>query len=202
VSLLLPFVAGWLIGTTPYSWWLVRWRTGKDLAGEGSGNVGALNTLRVARSRTLGAAALLLDVAKGAGAVLLARALGAPREAEFAAGVLAVLGHSLNPWLTWMRGRVSGGKGFATAAGAFLVLAAPLVGVWLAALLVAYAGLRAILGVRDEAPASLLATLAFAAAAWVAYDRTTGAAATALAVVILARLLPEAARVLRAGPSA
>jgi glycerol-3-phosphate acyltransferase PlsY len=197
VNEVLAVVLGWLAGTIPCSWLLVRWRTGKDLAAEGSGNVGALNSLRVSRSRGLGALALVLDLLKGCAAVFLARALGSGPAIEHAAGVAAVAGHSLNPWLSLRRGRVSGGKGFATAAGALLVLAPWLVGLWVAVLVVAYALLRATWGQRDEAPASLLATWSLPVAAFLDHAPLAAWATVAMALMMSTRLVPEVLGLLR-----
>lgn len=192
-------VAAWLLGTIPFGWLLVRWRTGQDLAGSGSGNVGALNSLRVSRSRGLGALVLLLDLLKGVAAVLLARLLAPAPPIEHAAAVLAVLGHSLNPWLTLRRRRLSGGKGFATAAGGLLLLAPWLVGLWVGLLIVTYALLRAVWGQRDEAPASLLATLSMPVASALAGNHLALACTAAMASLMALRLVPEVLGLVR-GP--
>jgi glycerol-3-phosphate acyltransferase PlsY len=90
--------------------------TGGDLRDEGSGNPGATNLNRAA-GLAWGTAALALDAGKGALAVLVAPLL-AGDAASIPAALGAVLGHVFTPWLS---GR--GGKGVATAAGAFAVLA-------------------------------------------------------------------------------
>jgi glycerol-3-phosphate acyltransferase PlsY len=200
VSALLPCAIGWLLGSVPSAWLLVRWRTGKDLAGEGSGNVGTVNSLRVSRSRGLAACVLLFDLAKGAGAVLLARLLGADLGVELTAGALAVLGHSVNPWLTLKRGRITGGKGLAPAAGVFLALAPLLVVVWFAVFGVAHLLLRRTRGIVDEAPASLAATLAVAPAAWLLHGAAIALGALAVAAILAARMLREVRDVWRAAP--
>src|SRR4029079_11320826 len=83
----------------------------------GSGNVGAANTYR-----TAGLAAALLvigvDVAKGAGSVLIAARVTPGAVGPVAAGVAAIVGHAYPVWL-----RFHGGKGVATACGAFSILA-------------------------------------------------------------------------------
>ena len=107
---------GAAVGSIPFAWLLHRVATGRDLRGEGSGNPGATNLERSAGSG-LGLAALALDAGKGALAVFGAAAL-AGEAARLPAALGAVLGHVFTPWL---RGR--GGKGVATAAGAFAVLA-------------------------------------------------------------------------------
>ena len=109
--------AGYLIGSISFAVLLVRLKTGKDIRKEGSGNAGATNVLR-AHGRTLGLLVALLDVAKGAAAVLLVRAVTADPRAAAAAALAAILGHVF-PLYYGFRG----GKGVATAVGAFLVLA-------------------------------------------------------------------------------
>jgi glycerol-3-phosphate acyltransferase PlsY len=61
---------------------------------------------------------MCLDAAKGAVAVLVAQRLTNGPATPVAAGMAAVIGHIYPPWL-----RFRGGKGVATAAGVFLVLA-------------------------------------------------------------------------------
>lgn len=110
-------IAGYLLGSLSFALLLVRWRTGADIRTEGSGNAGATNVLR-AHGQALGIAVALLDVAKGAAAVLLVRLVTADPRYAAAAGFAAILGHVF-PLYSGFRG----GKGVATAVGAFLVLA-------------------------------------------------------------------------------
>lgn len=112
VAMLLAFA----LGSIPFSWMLGR-AMGRDLRRIGSGNVGATNLLREC-GVPLGLAGLLLDVAKGAGAVLAAGLLGATMPVRSIAAVLAVGGHVFTPWLGF-----KGGKGVATALGSLVVLA-------------------------------------------------------------------------------
>jgi glycerol-3-phosphate acyltransferase PlsY len=113
----LSVVAGYLLGSLSFALLLVRWRTGTDIRKEGSGNAGATNVLR-AHGNALGLAVALLDVAKGAAAVLLVRLVTADPRYAAAAGFAAILGHVF-PLYSGFRG----GKGVATAVGAFVVLA-------------------------------------------------------------------------------
>lgn len=108
---------GYLLGSLSFAVLLVRWRTGKDIRTEGSGNAGATNVLR-SHGKTLGILVALLDVAKGAAAVLLVRTVTADPRAAALAAFAAILGHVF-PVFYGFRG----GKGVATAVGAFLALA-------------------------------------------------------------------------------
>jgi len=107
----------YLLGSISFAVLLVRLRTGRDIRTEGSGNAGATNVAR-AHGKALGIAVALLDAAKGAAAVLLVRAVTADPRYAAAAAFAAILGHVF-PVFYGFRG----GKGVATAIGAFLVLA-------------------------------------------------------------------------------
>ena len=103
---------------------LVRIFRRQDIRAMGSGNIGATNVLR-SEGKALGAATFLLDVCKGALAVLLAAMVAGsvlptvpPRNVEALAALFAVLGHMFPVWLHFR-----GGKGVATGFGVFLVAA-------------------------------------------------------------------------------
>jgi len=105
----------YLLGSIPFAW-LVSRRHGVDVRTVGSGNAGASNVLR-----SVGVAAgmivLILDVAKGILAVLIAQWMGVGRAMLVAAAVAAIVGHVYPLWLGFR-----GGEGVATAAGVFAVL--------------------------------------------------------------------------------
>ncbi|MFY9552178.1 MAG: glycerol-3-phosphate 1-O-acyltransferase PlsY [Thermoanaerobaculia bacterium] len=109
--------AAYLLGSISFAVLVVRLSTGKDIRTEGSGNAGATNVLR-AHGKRLGLAVAALDIAKGAAGVLLVRAVTADPRYAAAAAFAAILGHVF-PIFHGFRG----GKGVATAVGAFLVLA-------------------------------------------------------------------------------
>jgi acyl phosphate:glycerol-3-phosphate acyltransferase len=106
----------YLLGSISFAVLLVRLSTGKDIRTEGSGNAGATNVMR-AHGKSLGLVVAALDIAKGAAAVLLVRAVTADSRYAAAAAFAAILGHVF-PIFYGFRG----GKGVATAVGAFLVL--------------------------------------------------------------------------------
>lgn len=110
-------VAAYLLGSISFAVLVVRKRTGQDIRAEGSGNAGATNVLR-AHGKKLALLVALLDVAKGAAAVLLMRLATADPRWAAAAGVAAVLGHVFPVFYSFR-----GGKGVATAVGVFAVLA-------------------------------------------------------------------------------
>lgn len=111
-------VGAYLLGSVPFGLLLTRLFGAGDLRAIGSGNIGATNVLRTGR-KGLAAATLLLDLAKGAAAVLIARAWFPGTEAL--AAFAAVIGHCFPVWL-----RFNGGKGVATTMGVALGLAWPI----------------------------------------------------------------------------
>ena len=113
----LTLVLAFLLGSIPFGLLLTRVAGLGDIRAIGSGNIGATNVLRTGR-KDLAAATLLLDALKGTAAVLIARQLGGPAAL---AGLAAVLGHTLTPWLGFR-----GGKGLATGAGVLFGIAWPL----------------------------------------------------------------------------
>jgi glycerol-3-phosphate acyltransferase PlsY len=129
----LVVVVAYLIGSIPFALLLAR-RLGADLRRTGSGNLGAANVMRASGLRA-GLLVAVLDVAKGVVGVALASRFSENASAPAIAGFAAVVGHIYPVWL-----RFRGGKGVATACGAFSVLtpaAVPpalavfVVGVWL-----------------------------------------------------------------------
>jgi glycerol-3-phosphate acyltransferase PlsY len=71
----LLIVAGYVLGSLPFGYWLPRWVRKIDIRRFGSGNVGASNVWRVCGPR-LGVSVALLDIGKGLAAGLLGRFLG------------------------------------------------------------------------------------------------------------------------------
>src|SRR6266481_3204093 len=65
-------VSAYILGSIPFSFLVVRLFAGADIRQHGSRNVGATNVARTF-GKTPGVIALLLDIAKGYGAVLLAQ---------------------------------------------------------------------------------------------------------------------------------
>lgn len=113
----LAVLLAYFLGSVPFGVILATLFGGTDVRKSGSGNIGATNVARVA-GPLAGMLTLIFDIAKGAGAVLLAAKLsnGSARWMMIA-GITALVGHCFPVWL-----KFKGGKGVATAAGVFLVL--------------------------------------------------------------------------------
>ena len=109
---------GYLLGSIPFGMVITRVLGLGNLREIGSGNIGATNVLRTG-NKSAAAATLVLDGAKGAVAVLIARAVVGEDAAQIA-GLMAFVGHCFPVWL-----RFKGGKGVATFLGIMLALAWP-----------------------------------------------------------------------------
>jgi glycerol-3-phosphate acyltransferase PlsY len=113
-------VLGYLTGSLPMGVIVARLTGGTDPRTVGSGRTGGTNVLRAmgwGRAILVG----VLDLAKGAVPILVARAVGAPIEVQALAGVAAVLGAWKSVFL-----RFHGGRGVATGVGGMLAVS-PLV---------------------------------------------------------------------------
>jgi glycerol-3-phosphate acyltransferase PlsY len=112
-------VGGYLLGSIPFGVVLTRAAGAGDVRNIGSGNIGATNVLRTGR-KDLAAATLVLDAAKGAVALLIARHLFGETAGAIAGGA-AFMGHLFPVWLGF-----KGGKGVATFFGLILAACWPL----------------------------------------------------------------------------
>lgn len=182
-------LGAFLLGAVPFSWILGRLMGGVDLRTTGSGNVGATNLAR-SLGIGLGFAGLLLDAAKGVAAVLLARlVVGEPPAGwgEIVAGGAVILGHNFTPFL-----RFKGGKGVATGAGVFGVLAP-----W--ALLAALASFAlAVLVSRTVSIGSVLAAVVLPLAAHLVYGaRRVTVLAALVAILVIVRHRANLLRIAR-----
>ena len=114
-------VVGYLAGSIPAGYWLVRLTKGVDIRTVGSGNVGATNVWRT-YGRNYGLPVMLFDVAKGLVPALVAT-VTVSHLAGVLAGAAAMIGHARPLFMKFQKG----GKMVATTGGAILGVA-PLVG--------------------------------------------------------------------------
>lgn len=119
VSIILAFVAAYLLGSIPSAVWVGQVLYGTDVRNFGSGNAGATNTFRVL-GKSAGVIVMLLDIFKGVAAAALANALFDFNLIEheqltmfqILLGITAIAGH-IFPVFAQFRG----GKGVATMVG-------------------------------------------------------------------------------------
>ena len=114
-------VIGYLCGSMPWGYWLVRIFRHEDIRTQGSGNIGATNVWRT-HGKKLGLPAVVLDTAKGFVPAFVATAV-VGHDAGVLAGAAAMLGHWRPLYLRFAKG----GKMVATCGGVFFGVA-----VWVA----------------------------------------------------------------------
>lgn len=172
MELLQTILIGYAVGSLPIGYLVAQSAGGIDLRRVGSGNVGATNVYRTAGPWTA-IAVMISDMAKGAAAVLVSG--GGPQ--SVAAGVAAVIGHIYPVWL-----RFRGGKGVATASGAFSVLSP------LPTLIAALAFIGIVARTRVVSLGSIVATILLPLVEWFTPGlRAIDVGATAIAALIIFR---------------
>ena len=124
---LLSSIIGYLFGSIPSAYLLLKITKGIDITNAGTGNVGAMNSYEVTNSKSIGIIVLIFDFLKG-----LIPAIGVLYllENSFFIASLSVLyaifSHCFNPWLGF-----KGGRGLATAAGGSAIIFPFLPIVWI-----------------------------------------------------------------------
>lgn len=130
----LSFIIGYLLGSIPTAYLILKKSKNIDITKEGSKNVGALNSYEVSNSKLLGLLVLIIDFAKGFAAVFLVQQLFGN---DFIYSVLAigaaVLSHCYSPWI-----KFKGGRGLATALGGSVLFAYSVPVIWAVFWIVAF----------------------------------------------------------------
>ena len=115
---LLSSIIGYLFGSIPTAYLLLKKTKGIDITKSGTGNVGAMNSYEVTNSKMIGVIVLIIDFLKGMLPAIIVLLLF---ESSFFIASLAVLfaifSHCFNPWLGF-----KGGRGLATAAGGTAII--------------------------------------------------------------------------------
>ena len=114
---ILSIIIGYLLGSIPTAYIVSRIKKGIDIRNVGSRNMGGANVMREIGTHE-GVFVGLIDIAKGAGAILIAQALDIPELWVFGTGFAVLVGHNFSVFA-----RFRGGRGSATIIGIFLVLA-------------------------------------------------------------------------------
>ena len=178
LTIVLLGVAGYVLGSLPWGYWLSRFVTGKDIREVGSKGTGAANVWRHAGFKMFFIVALL-DIGKGSAAAAIGIVVGGPTGAVVA-GTGALIGH----WRPLFLGFRRGGKIVATTVGVVLVMAP------LASVVMAVVWWLVLLATRYTSVASITASLVLPAlvlvfgGTWAEVFFTLGAA---IAIIVLHR---------------
>jgi len=109
---------GYLLGSIPTAYIILKKVKGIDITTIGTGNVGAMNSYEVSNSKFLGILVFIIDFLKGSLSVIVVLYLV---DYSFVlAGlslVFSIFSHCFNPWL-----KFKGGRGLATALGGTIIV--------------------------------------------------------------------------------
>ena len=109
-------IVAYLLGSLPTAYIVAKLRKGIDIREVGVGNMGGGNVIREIGIWE-GAVVLIVDMGKGAAAIIIAQTLGLSQFWVFGAGFAAILGHSFPVYLGF-----KGGQGVAPLMGVFFIL--------------------------------------------------------------------------------
>lgn len=124
---LLSAVIGYLFGSIPTAYLLLKKTHGIDVTIAGTGNVGAMNSYEVTNSKWIGIIVLIIDFLKGMiPAFIVLYFLESSFFIASLSVLFAVFSHCFNPWLGF-----KGGRGLATAAGGSAVIFPPMLVAWI-----------------------------------------------------------------------
>lgn len=122
------FLIGYISGSIPTAYLILKKVNGIDITNAGSGNVGAMNSFEVTRSKGLGFLVFFIDFLKGIVPVLIVFFLFNFNFSLAAITLIfSIFSHCFNPWIGF-----KGGRGLATAAGGILILFPVLLFAWIA----------------------------------------------------------------------
>ncbi|MFA7361377.1 MAG: glycerol-3-phosphate acyltransferase [Candidatus Kapaibacterium sp.] len=128
----------YLIGSIPTAYLILKFRHGKNITQEGSGNVGALNSYDVTKSKVTGIVVLVLDFLKGfIPSFIFLYIAGYSLETMLIPIALILVGHNFSVWL-----KFKGGRGLATAAGLCVVIEPWILLIWCAIFIISYGAYR------------------------------------------------------------
>lgn len=128
----------YLIGSIPTAYLILKFRHGKNIMQEGSGNVGAMNSYDVTKSKVTGIVVLVLDFLKGfIPSFIFLYIAGYNIETMLIPIALILVGHNFSVWL-----KFKGGRGLATAAGLCVVIEPWILLIWCAVFMISYGAYR------------------------------------------------------------
>ncbi|HMN47793.1 MAG TPA: glycerol-3-phosphate acyltransferase [Ignavibacteriaceae bacterium] len=123
----LSSLIGYMLGSIPTAFLVLKKSKGIDITNVGSGNVGAMNSYEVTNSKYIGLLVFAIDFIKGILPVLFTRLIFNEVFIYSALALLfAIFSHCFNPWINF-----KGGRGLATAAGGSIFLFPYLLFVWI-----------------------------------------------------------------------
>lgn len=149
-------IIGYLLGSIPTAYLILKKSKGIDITKVGSGNVGAMNSYEVTNSKGHGFLVFIIDFLKGFLSVFIFLHLYDFTFIFPAIALLfAVFAHCFNPWINF-----KGGRGLATAAGGSVLIFPFILAAWILLWILVYLFKKDILLANVIAtPLSIIITL-------------------------------------------
>lgn len=123
---LISLLLGYVIGSFPTAFLILKKVKNLDITTQGTGNVGAMNTFEVTNSKAIGILVLILDLLKGMLPILILKMFSMNDFSFLSVAMIAcIFSHCYNPWL-----KLKGGRGLASAAGGTALIFPFALGVW------------------------------------------------------------------------
>jgi glycerol-3-phosphate acyltransferase PlsY len=139
VNYILICILYYLIGSIPTAYLIVRFKN-IDITKAGTGNVGALNSYEVTKSKKIGILVFFLDFLKGfIPSLLIAKVFVLPLSLSIIPLAMLILGHNFSIWL-----KFKGGRGLSVGVGIYLVVNFWIIIIWCALYLLSYLVKRSI----------------------------------------------------------
>ena len=118
MNFLASSIIGYLLGSFPTAYLILKISKGMDITKFGTGNVGAMNAFDVSKSKVLGLLVFMIDALKGLLSVYIILLIFPLNFTDAGISLIfSVFSHCYNPWINF-----KGGRGLATATGGSLIL--------------------------------------------------------------------------------
>jgi glycerol-3-phosphate acyltransferase PlsY len=115
---LYSILLGYLIGSFPTAYLILKKIKNIDVTTAGTGNVGAMNSFDVTKSKLIGITVLIIDLFKGMLPIIILKLFSLNDFSYHAVALIScVFSHCYNPWL-----KFKGGRGLASAAGGTILI--------------------------------------------------------------------------------
>ena len=139
INYILICILYYLIGSIPTAYLIVRFKK-IDITKAGTGNVGALNSYEVTKSKTIGILVFVLDFLKGfLPSLLIAKVFVLPLSLAIIPLAMLIVGHNFSVWL-----KFKGGRGLSVGVGIYLVVNFWIIIIWCLLYILAYLVKRSI----------------------------------------------------------
>jgi glycerol-3-phosphate acyltransferase PlsY len=127
MNYLISVLIGYILGSIPTAYLILKKKQNEDITTKGTGNVGAHNMYEVTNSKFLGLIVMVIDIAKGVLSALIPILIfGDIFIFPAIASIFAIFAHCFNPTIGF-----KGGRGLATTAGVSIVVFPYLMVVWI-----------------------------------------------------------------------